>query len=308
MNKPRIGLALGSGSARGWAHIGVLRALNEAGIQPDVVCGTSIGALVGAAYASNNLDALEQWVCSLDRLSIARLMDVTLASGGLIEGEKLMAAFNERIRETQIEELPREFAAVATDLHSGREIWLQEGSLSDAVRSSLALPGLFTPFQRDELCLVDGGLVNPVPVSLCRAMGAEFIIAVDLNDDIIGRHLREEKSPEENKEAAENDLWNQFLNRYMNGIWDKTVNKLNGVRRSLQAPGLFDVMASAINIMQHNITKSRMASDPPDVTLTPRLAHIGLLEFDRAAECIQQGRDSVTRQLSKIKHAMDTER
>ena len=190
-HKSRVGLALGGGSARGWAHIGVIRALEQTGICPDVVCGTSIGALVGAAYAAGELDRFEQWVLRLGVGDIVAFMDVTLRSG-LFRGRRLMDFFRRQFNDRPIEELAIPFAAVATALQSGAEIWLRSGSTLDAVRASIAMPGLFTPIVRDRVLLVDGGLVNPVPVSLARAMGADVVIAVDLCSDLLGRHLRAE--------------------------------------------------------------------------------------------------------------------
>ena len=184
--RPRIGLVLGSGSARGWAHIGAIRALEDAGIRPDIVCGASIGALVGAAYVAGELDRLETWVRSLKMQTVVSFLDFSLG-GGLIKGEKLIDFFRAHFVDRDIRELERPYGAVATDLARGREIWLREGGVSDAVRASIALPGLFTPVAQNGAWLVDGGLVNPVPVSLARAMGADFIIAVDLNADLLGR-------------------------------------------------------------------------------------------------------------------------
>ena len=186
----RIGLALGSGSARGWAHVGVIRALLRAGIEPDLVCGTSIGALVGAAYAAGEIDRFEPWVASLTRQQVMSLLDLRLSAGGMIEGRKLVEYFRARFDDPGIDKLPRPFACVATELDSGREVWLRDGPVIDAVRASISLPGLLTPMQRDGRLLVDGGLVNPVPVSLCRAMGADVVIAVDLNWDLVGRRTR----------------------------------------------------------------------------------------------------------------------
>ena len=184
--KPRIGLALGSGSARGWSQIGVIRELERAGISPEIVCGTSIGALVGAAYAAGEIDRLHDWVKGLRWQAVVSMIDLRM-NGGLIEGGKLVEFFRTHFRDEGIERLPKAFGCVATELASGREIWLREGPVIDAVRASIALPGLFTPVERDGRLLVDGGLVNPVPVSLCRAMGADIVIAVDLNWDLIGR-------------------------------------------------------------------------------------------------------------------------
>ncbi len=288
----RIGLALGSGSARGWAHIGVLRALAEEGIEPDIVAGTSVGALVGAAYVSGNLEVLETWVRGLNFWDVVRLMDVRL-SGGLIEGDTLMASFRDTIRDVDIENLSRPYAAVATDLANGQEVWLQRGRLLDAVRASIALPGLFSPARTDGRLLVDGGLVNPVPVSLCRAMGAEVIIAVNLNGGIVGRHLLPREVPAKPL-PEERDLFSQFLDKL--NLREKALMAWRKEREDAHTPpGLFEVLASAINIMQDRITRSRMAGDPPDLLLSPSLSHLGLLEFDRAAEAIDEGYQCVQR-------------
>src|SRR5512139_1319531 len=184
--KPRIGLALGSGSARGWSQIGVIRVLEQAGISPDVVCGTSIGALVGAAYAAGEIGRLHDWVKGLRWQAVVSMVDLRM-NGGLVEGGKLVDFFRAHFRDEGIARLPKAFGCVATELASGREIWLRDGPVIDSVRASIAMPGLFTPVERDGRLLVDGGLVNPVPVSLCRAMGADIVIAVDLNWDLIGR-------------------------------------------------------------------------------------------------------------------------
>ena len=302
MADTKIGLALGSGSARGWAHIGVIRALQEAGITPDVITGSSIGSLVGAAYAGGHLDLLEQWVKDLSFIDVVRLLDVKM-SGGLIEGENLMTSFSDKIAQLNIEELPIPYGAVATDLNSGREVWLQQGPLPAAVRASIALPGLFSPVELDKRWLVDGGLTNPVPVSLCRAMGAEIIIAVNLNSDIVGKHLREKRRESDDEER---DLFANLLDRLDGSLKKSSLSQwLKELGQQRSAPGMFEVMASAINIMQDRITKSRMAGDPPDVLLSPRLGKLGLLEFDRAEEAIAEGYDSVRRMLPAIQHALE---
>ena len=306
MNRPRIGLVLGSGSARGWAHIGVIRALEELGIRPDVVCGSSIGALVGASYAAGHLDTLESWVRTLTFWDVVRLLDVKL-SGGLIEGANLMASMREQFEGHSIESLGIPFTAVATDLDSGREVWLQKGDLSSAIRASIALPGLFSPTHVNQQWLVDGGITNPVPVSAARAMGAEIIIAVNLNEDILGRHLAPStgKVPEFTGESEERDLFSQLLDRLNTGLRDKAVNgwrssNKKGSEEEVVRPGLLEVMASAINIMQVQITHNRMAGDPPDILITPKLGRLGLLEFDRAAEAINEGHAATARESSAL--------
>lgn len=283
-HKPRVGLALGSGSARGWAHVGVIRALEQAGIRPDVVCGTSVGALVGAAYAAGELDRFEQWLLGMRVSDVVGFIDVSL-SGGMLKGERLMEFFRRSFVDRPIEELDMPYAAVGTALHTGAEIWLREGSTVEAVRASIALPALFTPVLRDGTMLVDGGLVNPVPVSLARAMGAEVVIAVDLSSDILGRHLAEEAQAEAPSSAI--------------GEWMHKLQENLGELISSDAPdepslpSMLDVMASSINIMQVRITRSRMAGDPPDVIVSPRLAHLGLFDFHRAKEAIDEGKRAV---------------
>lgn len=297
LHKPRLGIALGSGSARGWAHIGILRALEQAGIVPDVVSGTSIGALVGAAYASARLDRLEEWVLEIDWWDIIRYMD--LRRGG-VEGERLMRAFGERVEDASIESLPKPFGAVATDLFTGREVWFQEGSLLEAVRASIALPGLFSPVRYQERWLVDGGLVDPLPVSLCRALGADRVIAVNLNGDIVGKYFGG-RPP---RLATPSPL----LARLSAGLQAMLGNDGRGtdeIEEPDEPPGLFDVMAGSIHIMQDRITRARMAGDPPDVVLSPRLAHLGLMDFDHASEAINAGVDCVRLHLPLLRDVLN---
>ena len=295
VHQPRLGIALGSGSARGWAHIGVLRALEQAGIVPDVVSGASIGALVGAAYASHRLDRLEAWVSQIDWWEIIRYMDLRL---GGVEGERLMQAFSERVEYALIENLPKPFGAVAADLHTGREVWFQDGSLLEAVRASIALPGLFSAVRHQGRWLVDGGLVNPLPVSLCRALGAERVIAVNLNDDIVGRRLGG-RTP---RLVTPNPL----LARLSAG-WQAMLGNSQPLEPAPEdePPGLFDVMAGSIHIMQDRITRARLAGDPPDVVLAPRLAHLGLMDFDQADEAIAAGLDCVRQRLPLLREALN---
>ncbi len=282
--KPRVGLALGSGSARGWAHVGVIRALEQAGIRPDVVCGTSVGALVGAAYAAGELDRFEQWLLGMRVSDVVGFIDVSL-SGGMLKGERLMEFFRRSFVDRPIEELDMPYAAVGTALHTGAEIWLREGSTVEAVRASIALPALFTPVLRDGTMLVDGGLVNPVPVSLARAMGAEIVIAVDLSSDILGRHLAEEAQAEAHSSA---------IGEWMHKLQENLGELISSdVPDEPSLPSMLDVMASSINIMQVRITRSRMAGDPPDVIVSPRLAHLGLFDFHRAKEAIDEGKRAV---------------
>ena len=275
---PRIGLALGSGAARGWSHIGVIRALEQAGIVPEVVCGTSIGALVGAAYAAGRLTELETWVRGLTWPAIAKdLFDWHLI-GGLIQGAKLVDFFRARFDDPGIEHLPKKFACVATELTTGREVWLQEGSVVDAVRASIAMPGLLTPIVRGDRLLVDGGLVNPVPVSLCRALGAEIVIAVDLNWDLIGRRAKVPELPPTVGAPMQSGLIDAVFGRFR----ERTIS-------ASALPSVLDVLTTSLNIMQVRITQSRLAGEPADVLVRPRLSGIAAMDFHRAAVAAAEG-------------------
>jgi NTE family protein len=282
--RPRIGLALGSGGARGWAHVGVLQALSAAGVRPDVVAGTSIGALIAGVHLAGHLSTLDAWARSLTRPRLLAYLDPRMSGGGLIGGQRMLAFMDRYFGALKVEDLPVPFVAVATDLRTGHEVWLQEGRLAEILRAAISLPGLFTPVRRERHWLVDGALVNPVPVSVCRAFGAELVIAVNLNADQLGR-LRIMRGGSPRVADLEPDLVEQsrVLRRRGGAVWPQMT------RRERTTPSLFSVMVAALNITQDRITRARLAGDPPDVTIRPDLGHIGLLEFDRAAEAIEAG-------------------
>jgi NTE family protein len=291
--QPKIGFVLGSGAARGWAHIGVLRALSAEGVRPDLIAGCSIGALVGAAFAAGRLDQLEAWALALDWKSMLGLLDIRLR-GGLIKGERVTDFFRHQLVESEFSELAIPFAAVATDLTSGQEIWLREGKVSEAVRASIAVPGLFRPVLREDRYLVDGGVVNPVPVSLCRAMGADIVIAVDVGSNIVGRHARRNRE-ESNTQTGRNRLLGRlFPRRAETGAEEDKAGA---------PPSMLEALMGSIDVMQVRIARSRLAGEPPDVLLTPRLAHLGSLDYHRAEIAIAEGREAVTRMLPAIRDA-----
>lgn len=296
MRKPRIGLALGSGAARGWAHVGVIEVLVAAGIEIDIICGTSMGALVGGVQASGQLPALKDWALKADRRVVASLVDVGLLSGGLVDGVKIVDWLGGLKILPNIEDLAIPYAAVATDISSGREVWLREGRLDRAIRASIAMPGIFSPVEIDGDWLVDGGLVNPVPVSVCRALGADLIIAVNLNEDLLGRRL----VPEVAATATESKPGNWL--DMVKSMPQALRTQMAGFRLFGQAaaPGYFDVLANSIDIMQDHITRSRLAGEPPHVLILPRVADIGTMDFHRAAEAIAEGRAAAERALPII--------
>lgn len=307
--RKKIGIALGAGSARGLAHIGVLQALIEMGIKPEVVCGSSMGALVGAAYASGHLDELGEWVSQLSTRDVWRYIGIRLlAQGGVAEANALIAYFSLTFGNPDITELRQSFAAIATDLYAGREVWLENGPLWDAVRASIAIPGMLTPVSSDGRWLVDGALVNPVPVSVCRALGADFVIAV--NPSTLMRRSSQQvqlaADDSDELEGDDNDPRQHF------NLLGRLGSALRGAATPIrqlwsggEGPRTLEVMQGAITIMQDRITRSRLAGDPPDVMLLPHVNHIGLLEYHRAAEAIEAGRTCVKHNADTIRHALE---
>ena len=273
--KTGIALALGGGAARGWAHIGVLRALDEAGIEIDMIAGTSIGALVGGCYLAGKLDELEAFARSLTKRRIFGLMDFQIGGNGLFGGMRLTQRMQEHMNQLSFADLPKPFVCVASEIRTGHEIWLSSGSLITAIRASYALPGVFEPVTCNGRVLVDGALVNPVPVSVCRAYEQPLVVAVNLHYDLFGRaaiikHSAGELVVEETNPAA----------------------RFNAESRVKETRlGVTGVMVEAFNIMQDRISRARLAGDPPDMSLQPKLSHIGLSEFHRADETIRLGYD-----------------
>lgn len=293
--RPRIGLALGGGAARGWAHIGVLDVLTEAGYAPDVIAGTSIGAVVGGCYAAGKLEQLREFALGLTKRRVVGLMDFHIGGAGLIAGGRLKRLLERDLTGIQIADLQHRFAAVATELGTGHEIWLTRGALIDALRASYALPGVFDPVKLGGRWLMDGALVNPVPVTVARALGADVVLCVNLNSDLSGRGTviqsygaDADPEPVETRPAAAG--WLGGMRERMRGI----------VGRSSDQPGLAGVMVDAFNITQDRISRSRLAGDPPDVMIGPKLARVGLFDFHRAEETMALGRAAAERALDEI--------
>lgn len=294
-----IGLALGSGSSRGWSHIGIISALADMGVEANVICGTSIGALVGASYISEKIDKLEEWVRSLTKLDIARFLEINTSLTGFVDTERLHSFLIDNVADDKatIENYSKRYAAVTTDLETGREIWLTKGSLIEAVWASISLPGLFPAIKNDNRWLVDGGLVNPVPISACRALGADIVIAVNLNGDIVGKHFHKPQETGKNENSVKSKI-SSFVREYTRSLFSTASD-------DEQTPSLFDAIAGSFNITQDRITRSRMAGDPPDILLSPKLSHIGLLEFHRAEEAINEGKNCVQRMKSEIEYLLN---
>lgn len=299
--KPKIGLALGAGVARGWTHIGIIRGLSAEGIEPDIIAGTSMGAVVGGAYASGNLDAVEKWARGLKNTSFFRFLDLKLGGSGLFGGDKFNELMKEKFGDTQFEEQTTPFTAVACELKTGHEVWLKSGPLSEAIRASFALPGIFEPQEIDGQWLVDGALVNPVPVSVCRAAGCDLIIAVNLAEDIYGSVRAKREGALETGEYGV--FSEQTSNRSLPGNGRRSiVRRLFGHQKD--APSMFANLIASINIMQNRLARSRIAGDPADVLLTPRCGHVGLMEFHRAEELIEEGRRCLEINLPHLRDAL----
>lgn len=307
---PPLGIALGGGVARGWAHIGAIRALIEAGIRPDIVTGTSIGALVGAAYLSGNLDALENWARALTRNRMLSYMDVRWGGAGLMRGDRIGKVLNHYMGDVRIEELDRKYAAVACDLRTGYEVWFQDGPIVPALRASYALPGAFEPVKIDGRYMIDGALVNPVPVSACRALGAHIVIAVSLNGDAFGpigtnHEIDFERAPVESDDKDMEPL--ELAARSLNKMRPDRLllRSMIGGNGPGEGPRIGSVMMGTLNIVMDRISRSRLAGDPPDVFVAPRVGHIGMLEFTKADELIERGYRAMQHEIPLIRSVID---
>lgn len=268
VKKPKVALALGAGAARGWAHIGVLRALEEAGIRPDIIVGTSIGAVVGGCYVAEHLDELEDFARGLSLSRILGCLDLTFSGAGLMSGRKIRYELKRYLEDRRIEALDRQFVAVATELGSGREICLSHGRLVDAMHASFAIPGVFRPVEIGGRWFMDGACVNPVPVSVCRASGADVIIAVTLNGHV----------------------------EYRGAMGDEVAKG----EATAAMPGVFNVMMEAFNATLESLTQTRLAHDKPDVILSPTVGEIGMFDFHRAGEAIAAGYEAARQGLETL--------
>ncbi len=303
VERPTIGLALGGGAARGFAHIGVLRTLLARNIVPDVIVGTSIGAVVGGCYASGQLDSLEDWARQLTKRGILGYLDVSFSGAGLIGGNRLANRLDEAIGDTLIDKLPLRFAAITTEVGTGHEIWLTRGRMVEALRASYALPGIFPPVRLGGRWLVDGALVNPVPVSAARALGARLVIAVNLNADMLGRGSTIASHGSDDTD----EKLRQQTHKPRNGLRGMFGAERAVKRQFIDAgrPGIPTVMVEAFNIMQDRITRARLAGDPPDVLVSPRLGQIGWFDFHRAQQAIEIGAAATERALEPIAEAIN---
>lgn len=294
----KVGIALGAGAARGWAHIGIIQALEKLGVKIDIVAGSSIGAYVGAAYASGRLQPLREWATSLTEWQVLSLMGVGIRRGGLASGQKVFDKLASEFCVETFEEMEKPFAVVATDLYSGREVVFNSGALGESVQASCAIPALFSPIAHEDRWLVDGAVVNPVPVNLCRQLGADFVIAVNLNADFRPQRLEKAKIEHEEIQRKTDDFFTKSQNVVRQWFSPETKpNKSN-------PPGILGIMSSSLEILQARVTRSRLAGDPPDVLIEPQLTDVGLMEFHRAGEMCQRGEETVNRLAEQIRYQL----
>jgi NTE family protein len=300
-NHLKIGLVLGGGAARGWCHIGVLRVLAREGIVPDVIAGCSIGAVVGGCYAAGKLDEIEAFARSLTKRRLMGLLDFHIRGSGLIAGERLRRLLEHDLADQRIETLPIRFGTVATELGSGHEIWLTRGPLIPALQASYALPGVFAPVRLGGRWLMDGALVNPVPVTVARAFGADLVICVNLNGDIRIRGTVIQSHGADAADELVEAITEEPRTRGFFGSWRESARRAD---RPPGSPGIAGVMIDAFNITQDRISRSRLAGDPPDLVIAPKTSMVGLFEFHRATECIELGRQAAERALPEIREIL----
>ncbi len=326
----KIGLALGAGAARGWTHIGIIEALEKLGVKIDIVAGCSIGAYVGAAYASGKLDGLKEWACSLSDWQVLALMGVGLRRGGIASGQKVFDKLATEFCVETYEDMLKPFASVATDLYTGREVVFNSGPIGDTIQASCAIPALFAPVAHGDRWLVDGAVVNPVPVNLCRQLGADFVIAVNLNADFRPLKLEKLRHDHEENQRKTEDFFTKSQNvlkqwftpdskseekdtesnsdeSLASDVIEKVEEELIEVPPKVNKrnpPGIMSVMSSSLEILQGRVTRSRLAGDPPDILIEPQLTDVGIMEFHRAEELCVKGEETIGRLAEQIKYQL----
>lgn len=283
---PTVALALGTGGARGLAHIGAIEAIEAAGYRIIAISGSSMGALIGGIYAAGKLDVYRDWVCELQKMDVLKLVDWTLSGAGLIKGDRIIGVLRELIGEMDIADLPIPFTAVATDLDREREVWLTRGPLFDAIRASIAIPTIFRPHPLNGHRLVDGGLMNPLPLTPLLQSPGDYTVAIDVNGPLEALPERHPPAKPESSSGLRARIA-AFVKRTVGNQEEKPAE-----------PGWLDTLTQALDLMQDNLTGFRLAADRPDLVIeVPRNAS-AVYEFYRASELIELGRERAERALS----------
>lgn len=307
--KYRVGLALGSGSSRGWSHIGVIKALQEHNITIDYIAGCSVGAFVGAIYCVDAMEALEEYVKKMEGKSVFSLFDISFSRGGLLNGNKVEEIFSSLSSRRTFEEITTPLKIVATDLNNGEKVILDRGVLTDAIRASMSIPGMFSPVKRGQHLLVDGGLVDPVPIDVARAMGAEIVIAVDLNTNLVKKtdiiiQTPDIKTPTKSTNEDESSFFDSIIKAYENKEKDVREKFNDWFSKSDNSPSFIDVVDSSIGIMQERITRINLAVDPPEILIRPQLGNLKILDYDKVTFTIEEGYKSMMEKMDKLKEML----
>jgi NTE family protein len=310
-SRKTVGLALGSGSSRGWAHIGVIEALEEEGIQIDNVAGSSVGSYVGALYASGSLKSLKEFVLSMDGKKVFSYFDVVLPRSGILNGTKrLKELFSFHTDAEDFSELKIPVMMVATDLTTGKKVVLKSGNILTALRATMSIPGLFAPVMVKGRWLVDGGLVDPVPVGVASALEADVVIAVDLNSGVVS-HQKPKKTikpaaPKTVDSAAYDSELLKKMVAYYEHAETSFASKFNELlHRESSTPDIIETVMTSINIMQERITRINLAVEPPDVLIQPRLGQLKMMDFDQVEQTIEEGYISVKEKIADIKKLLE---
>ena len=305
--RKKVGLALGSGSSRGWSHIGVIKALVENNIPIDFIAGTSIGAYVGAIAASGGIEEFEKIVLDMDWKRVVSLLDISMSRTGVLDGRKVMDLAEDVMMAKTFNELKIPLRVVTADLNKGEEIIISKGFVREAVRASISIPGIFRPIELNGILCVDGGILNPVPVDVVRNMGADVIIAVDLNRCLINRHKKKQTKKEEKRDKALSTAILDKLTGHFTSVeslvktWFKieTVDYIKEEEKD-EIPGFLDIYRQSLDIMEMQIARLALQLTRPDIVITPDLGHIKLMDFDLGKETIAEGYKKTMEQMGKI--------
>jgi len=294
MPQPKLGLVLGSGSSRGWAHIGVIEAFEEQNIEIHMITGASAGSFIAASYAGGGLENIKKFALDMDWKRVLTYLDIAFPRSGFIDSKKVADLIKLYTNIENIEDLKIPVQMVTTDMHSGEQVVLKKGSVTEALRASMAVPGLLTPIQIEDAWLVDGGVVNPLPIDVCRDMGADIVVAVDLNSERKSKKSQmltsaEQKSKTAVIEKKRLEVITSWIVRY--GPAGKAVStKIDQwFSREEPSPHIFEILVSSLNIMQRKIEQMNLETHPPDILIRPRLGDMKFFDYDQAEIAIEEG-------------------
>lgn len=306
--RKKIGLALGSGSARGWSHIGVLQALEQNEIPIDYIAGTSIGSFVGAVYATGKIDSLREFALGMNWKMVLSYFDVVFPKSGFLDGKKIHDLFSMHTSARTFDDFQIPVRMVATDLDSGQEVILDSGNIIDSIRASVSVPGVITPVRRGDKLLIDGGLVNPVPVDVVRSMGANIVIAVNLNSGLVSKRSNKKTTVDESDRTIdETEIQNEWIGKLAHSYnqAERLVREKINLwfeREEEAKPNIMEIMGASLDIMEEKIAATNLELHQPDILITPRLADLKMFDFDQAERSIEEGYQRAMEQMPEIKN------